>query len=377
MVGNGMKTRPTVVSVLETSLGRIAALMLPRMSSELYQDEEDLVRVIVEALEMAGRLGARTVSLTGLIPSATEYGRRIATAVTGRKNVPAITTGHATTAAAVVLSIRRILEESGRNLAQEQVGFLGLGSVGLASLHLMVGSLPHPLEITLCDVYDKLNTLADIRRELVADFGFQGPVRISASAGEVPSELYDATLIIGATNVPDVLDVTKLNPGTMIVDDSGPHCFVLKDALRRLEEQPDLLFTGGGVLRSPDPIRQGRYVPRGAERVVNRAQMDALLSYEPFHITGCVLSGLLSACFEHLKPTVGLTDRRSCFQHYEVLGRLGFQAADLHCAGNMLPTEFVRKFRSRFGGTGTGAPGKELSGNQPLTSSTGGQHARR
>src|SRR5205823_12127012 len=95
-----------------------------------------------DGLRVARRLGAGAVSLTGLLPSATDYGRNLVRAVAGQ-DVPAITTGHATTTATVVLSIRRLLAEAGRDLARERVAFVGLGSVGTSVLRLMLRCLPH------------------------------------------------------------------------------------------------------------------------------------------------------------------------------------------------------------------------------------------
>jgi hypothetical protein len=307
------------------------------------------VRVIVEALEIAGRLGARTVSLTGLIPSATDYGRAVAEAISGRNDLPLISTGHATTVATVVLAVKKILQEGGRNLAQEQVGFLGLGSIGLTSLRLMLSCLPHPISITLCDVYSKRDSLEKIRHELVRALGFRGLMRVVEARTEVPPEFYDATLIIGATNVPDILDLTRVNPGTIIVDDSAPSCFVHEDAVRRFREQEDILFTAGGVLRSPHPIGQLRYVPRAVEPAMNSAYWEVFSRSNPWRITGCILSGLLSSRFTDLEPTVGIVDASTCVQHYELLGQLGFQAADLHCRGYVLAEESIRTFRRRFG----------------------------
>jgi predicted amino acid dehydrogenase len=342
---------PTLSTVMETSLGRIAVIRLPRFSFELYNDQQDLVRTIVEALEIAARIGARTVSLAGLLPSATDYGRAVATAISGRKDLPTISTGHATTASTVVLTIRRILEEGGRNLARERVGFLGMGSIGPASLRLMLKCLPHPVEIILCDVYRKLDSLETIRQELVSELGFRGAVRILESRAEIPPELYDATLIIGATNVPEILDINRVTSGTMIVDDSAPHCFTLRDAIQRFRGHEDILFTEGGVLRLPHPIDQLRYLSLSAEQVMNPAGREAFARHNPFQIGGCVFSGLLSSCFEDLEPTVGLVDGSSCLRHYERLGQLGFQAADLHGQGYVLPEESIRNFRARFGRT--------------------------
>jgi amino acid adenylation domain-containing protein len=343
---------PVCHRVIETSLGRIAVILLPRFDSELYNNGKSLAEVIIEALELAKHLGARTVSLAGLIPSATNYGCDIALASEGRQGLPPVSTGHATTIASVVLAIKHILQESGRQPAQERVGVLGLGSIGAASLRLMLKCLPPPAEIILCDLYSKFEALERVKQEIRTDFEFQGPVRVVRSYTEAPPEFYDATLVIGATNVADVLDVARLRPGTMIVDDSGPHCFRTDLATQRLEEQGDVLFTEGGVLKSPQPIREIRYAPKvppdsalsELEQVlVNRLRLA------PDTITGCVFSSLLSACFEDIKPTLGLVNVKTSLQHYEKLVALGFQAADLHCGSYVLAQEAIRNFCERFG----------------------------
>jgi hypothetical protein len=164
-------------------------------------------------------------------------------------------------------------------------------------------------------------------------------------------------LIIGATNVPDVLDISRLKPGTMIVDDSGPHCFKPEQAIRRFEEQGDVLFTEGGVLKSPHPMSELRYVPPTAQ-LAHLSELEVVLSkglrYNPRTITGCVFSSLLSARFKELEPTVGLVDVETCLQHYQKLQQLGFQAADLHCQTYVLADEAIRNFRRRFGDQGRG-----------------------
>ena len=144
--------RPIVSGIFEWELGRIATILIPRFDSQLYDDQQDTVRAIADALNVAKRLGASTVSLTGLLPSATDYGRAVERAIAGR-DLPRITTGHATTTAAVVLAIRRILSEARRDLARERVAFIGLGSIGSTVLRLLLRSNPHPAELILCDVF--------------------------------------------------------------------------------------------------------------------------------------------------------------------------------------------------------------------------------
>ncbi|MEG5173064.1 amino acid adenylation domain-containing protein [Microcoleus sp. B3-D7] len=329
-------------AVMETKWGRIAGLILPIFEDELYSDQQTLVQMVVEALEMAGRIGAKTVSLTGLIPSATDYGRAIAKAIEGRTDLPKITTGHATTCSTVVLTIKKILQISNRSLQREKVAFIGLGSIGINTLRLMLKCLPHPQSIIVCDIYSKLESLQNLQRELSDDLGFRGSVQIatSSSSSELPREIYDATLIIGATNVPDILDIKRLKPGTLIVDDSGPHCFSPEQAIERFEKHKDILFTEGGALHAPDPIETVIYLPESMKKNMDEdSWSDEFKPTNPLNIMGCVMSSLLSSRFKDMQPTVGLLNLKTCVQHYQGLERLGFQAADLHCEGYVLEVE--------------------------------------
>jgi hypothetical protein len=249
----------------------------------------------------------------------------------------------------VVLTVERILREGGKSLAEENVAFLGLGSIGYTTLRLLLRSLPHPKSITMCDVYSKLDHLKKVRDDLIHDLKFEGSIQIVESNGKVPREFYDAGLVVGATNVPDVLDIEHLKPGTLIVDDSGPHCFSPAKAIQRFEAHEDILFTAGGVLRLPQPFQRTLYLPQRVQEQMRPAALEALSKYNPFNMGGCVLSGLLTACYEDLKPTLGIVDDASCKLQYQLLQQLGYQAAGLHCRGYTLPEESVRRFRKRFG----------------------------
>ncbi|HEY7414244.1 MAG TPA: amino acid adenylation domain-containing protein, partial [Ktedonobacteraceae bacterium] len=341
------ENRPTVTGILTTRWGRTALLLLPYVDVDLYNDRDQLVRSVIEALEMAGHMGARTVSLTGLIPSATNYGMAINAAIAGREHVPAISTGHATTSAAIILAVERILQESTRILSEECVLFLGLGSIGMSALRLMLQKLPHPRKLVLCDIYSNRASLEKIRLEVINQLAFLGDISIATS--EKAAELHQATLIIGATNVPDLISVAKLQPGTMIVDDSAPHCFKIKEAIQRFEEQGDILFTEGGMLHLPDPVDELRSFPPQMERLVKAGRLKAFYDVRSFDMTGCVLSSLLSSTFQELKPTSGIPDGKACLQHYEALVRLDIRAADLHCEDYVLSQEAIQHFQQRFG----------------------------
>ena len=206
----------------------------------------------------------------------------------------------------------------------------------------MLKCLPHPQSIIVCDIYSKLESLQNLQRELSGDLGFRGSVQIatSSSSSELPPEIYDATLIIGATNVPDILDIKRVKPGTLIVDDSGPHCFSPEQAIKRFEKHKDILFTEGGALHAPDPIETVIYLPELMKKNMDEdSWSDEFKPTNPLNIMGCVMSSLLSSRFDNIKPTVGLPNLETCVQHYQGLEQLGFQAADLHCEGYVLHLE--------------------------------------
>jgi amino acid adenylation domain-containing protein len=344
--------RPLLFEITESPWGRLGTILLPRFIPELYSDPDGLLAELVEAVLLAGRLGARAVSLTGMIPSATRYGRALQAALAGEAarpaDLPAVTTGHATTTAAVALTIERILAESGRDLRLERAGFLGLGAIGAASLRLMLNCLPHPAEIYLADLYSKQYDLERLRQEIVGHLGFQGAVHILEANNETPRSFYDASLIIGATNVANILDVDRLQPGTLIVDDSGPHCFDPQQAIQRLQSRSDILFTEGGVLRLRQAVRRTRFVPELLDRLPASEPLKTFTIDDPYEMMGCTLSSLLSHCWPELKPTVGLIDVDTSLLHHRALIELGIRAGHLHCEGYRLQRREILVFRERF-----------------------------
>ncbi len=333
IIHQGLDNLPLWYSVLETKWGRIALLLLPKLANEVYSN--DLLDNITDAMEMAARIGARTVSLTGLIPSATDYG----CAIKHRKDLPTVTTGHATTTATVIMTIKKMLELSNRDISKERIAFLGLGSIGYNSLRLMLRVLDHPAEIILCDINRDVLTTTELN--------FDGKIRILVSEGNtVPDEIYDASMIIGATNAPHILDINKVKPGTMIVDDSAPHCFVPEIAIERFKNKADILFSEAGVMKSPEPIIEQLHLPRHLEDQISNTQLKYLLKHNSSEITGCIFSSLQTTVFEDIKATTGTIEEQQTVKAYENLCSLNFEAADLHCEEYILAEEGIEKFKN-------------------------------
>src|SRR5437660_1521135 len=82
---------------------------------------------------------------------------------------------------------------------------------------------------------------------LRTSFGYRGDIEIVPAHGALPAEVYRSRFIIGATNVPGVLEIDRLAAGTIVVDDSFPHCFDLDSAVSRMSSRGDVLLVDGGL----------------------------------------------------------------------------------------------------------------------------------
>ena len=127
----------------------------------------------------------------------------------------------------------------------------------------------------------------------------------------------------------------------------------MRRAIQRFEDEGDILFTEGGVVQSAALLERLSYIPGEAVRVPEMMDLKRVFtrswSRDPCAITGCVLSGLLSARYPHIAPTVGAITLEASRMNYDKLKELGFQAADLHCREYRLPERFVLNFRQRYG----------------------------
>jgi len=350
---------PFISHYYETEMGRIAIITLPYRSHGLFQ--KDAVRkTMVQAIELAGRYGARCVSLTGLIPSLTDYGRNIAQWLRGSEGHPRLTTGHATTSAAVIHNLQRMLASADRDLRQESLAVLGLGSIGQSCLRLLLDIGPHPKELILCDVFDKQQAWQGFADEVRDKHGYRGPIQLVLSHAGAPQEIYAADTILTAVSVPNVLDVSRLRPGTLIVDDSYPSAFPIEEAMQRLSAAGDILFSNAGMLCLPAPIRETVLVPGGAAGELMRFGVSAFreeVLRHPCELTACVLSSLLTARPDgSFPPTLGLAGPQDLARHYYALAESDITAARPQCDKYFIEEEAVERFRRRFGGASRVSP---------------------
>ncbi|MAS92169.1 MAG: hypothetical protein CMO55_03140 [Verrucomicrobiales bacterium] len=339
--------KPLLTNFYETSKGRIGVLMLPCYETDFFKEPESTKSAIIAALEMAAEAGAKTVSLTGAIPSSTDHGRQIQKWIEGRDDLPEITTGDATRSATIVKSVEGILAEANREISSETISVVGLGSIGFGTVRLMLDVLDHPKHLILCDPYQTDDQMSRIR-DRIRDAGYQGQIDIVKNGGALPPEVYEASMVIASSNLPGVLDIDSLKPGTLVVDYSFPPVFRLDTAIRRFTTDRDILFTTGGELKMPEVVAETIFLPDEAEDLEENVQnsfMKFLGSRDKNEITGCVLVSLLTGMSDEVEPTIGPLENADAVAHYEFLEEFGVEPAKLQMSGFFLSEEGVAEFR--------------------------------
>lgn len=307
-----------LAQVFETPVGRIGQLVTPLGAAELYDDPGATAEIVSRGIRRAAKLGAGTVTLTGLLPSATSYGRAVQHSVADIR----VTTGHAVTSAAIVLNTLSILRRLGRRIEEEQLCVLGMGSIGTASAHLLVDIGCHPRRLILCDLFERSDELTAHAESLRAA-GFANEILVAPARRQVPADVYRSSVVIGAVNVEKVLDVAKLSVGAVVADDSFPPSVDVGLALERMNHRADVALIEAGLLAAPADIAEQRYLPSWLRPLVG-GQGDRRM---PAELMGCVLAaGLL-----HAQPELGATIGKVCpavaVRHLRRVTELGFTAA--------------------------------------------------
>jgi len=213
----------------------------------------------------------------------------------------------------------------------------------------MLATLPHPERISFCDLYSRRAHLETLVAEVRDNLNYRGLATILESHKQAPDEIYDARVIVGATNVADLLDVGRFRPGTIIIDDSAPHCFRTADAFARMDRQGDILFTEGGVLAAPGTIPQTAFISPVVRQLTEQDPVRQISQPHPSHITGCYLSSVLTLKYSDLAATIGLASLEESLRHFHKLTEIRYDAGMLHCEGRLIDEAAIARFRENFG----------------------------
>ncbi len=313
--------RPRLLEELTTPLGVSGFVCLPRFADELADAGDVLASEAGAAVDLAARLGARCVSLAGMIPARTGYGLGV---LRRTRSGVAVTTGHAVTVVSVVRTVEAALAATERSLAGRGLAVVGLGSIGFSALRLLLDRTERPpARLVLCDVPAAAPRLAEHATRLRAD-GFAGTIEVSPSTPGIAPAGYTAEVIIAATSAAtEPIEVDRLAPGTIVVDDSFPPAVDTGRALERMRRDRDILVVGGGLLHVGETERD---IPGDLPPV----PVDGAVLGLPGTIASCRLESLLWAAVPGLPLVHGLVDDPTAAAYARALTGAGITAAPLH-----------------------------------------------
>ncbi|MFJ8536978.1 amino acid adenylation domain-containing protein [Streptomyces sp. NPDC093591] len=324
-----------------TPLGNSGFVALPLFADELAPAAAGLGARTARAVEQAASLGARCVSLAGMIPSLTGYGYDVLRETT---TSAAITTGHGSTTVAVAKTVHSALAATGRRLDELSLAVVGCGSIGLSSLRLLLATAPGPpARLLLCDLPGSTTRLERPAAELSSAHPAM-PVQVVESGRTLPGPVYEADVIITAVSgATALLDVGRLRPGTIVVDDSFPHCFDTASALDRMSREQDVLLVGGGLLALDSTRTQlSEDLPSAAS--AGFAVRPAL----PGTLASCRLESLLHAhrreagrAPSDLPLIHGLVDLPRALAHWDAAEAAGVRAAPLHLLDRVIAPDAI------------------------------------
>jgi predicted amino acid dehydrogenase len=333
------RVRPTVGEVIAMEDLVAALLFMPFFASELMHPRRRAAcrRVVEdEGVRAAAATGASVLCLGGLTGALTAYGRRLVepAAALGLR----VTTGHATTATSVAGTLERACRETGREVSGARLVVVGVGGIG-AAVAAMLGADHRPALLTLVDRPEAAERLERLARSLRAEHGLAVAVELTTTDGALAAEsaAYDCDLLVSAVSTPQVVDVRRVAPGTILVDDSQPWCWSREDAWRRWVDEGDILPCEAGLVdctaigyRSHFPFDFADEGPEGSR-----------VSWS------CLAEGMLLARGPDLDATVGEPDVATVSRFRDAFVAQGLEHAALQCGAHLLDPDRFRRVTTR------------------------------
>ncbi|MDP6708202.1 MAG: hypothetical protein QF893_17800 [Alphaproteobacteria bacterium] len=325
---------PLLTHVWSSDYGRVGTILIPVVDMQLFQDRGKTVEAARKGVQLAISAGARCVSFTGMIPAATGYAQDIADGVRGSEPAdaadgsPGLTSGHAAVVAAFAFNVESILAAADRAYDDESVVFVGIGSIGEGILRLLDARFS-PRKVYVVDIHQKRDRLVQVCTEL------RGEVEaITIEKGDsLPEWLYDrCSLFLSATSTPLVIDIDRLPPGALLVDDSFPFGFDTERAAARLDRDSDIRITIAGGLQGTAPFELAHVTAppgREGEFQVLLDRMAKIINPWPRCMTGCIYSSLLTSHFD-LPETLGPVTYGHAEKFYRKLKSEGFAGTPPH-----------------------------------------------
>ncbi|GHO48650.1 hypothetical protein [Ktedonospora formicarum] len=356
----GEPKRTTLRHLLTTPLGRIGIFALPlqlpphEARSDAFQQE--VLQQTSDAIALAQACGAQVIALCQWLPQMTNHGLLVQQSLPLRAGQrPRLTTGEASSLAALFLHLEQVLPMLRRDLRQERLALVGTTDALAAMLHALLTVLAHPPTIIVRplpssappDIEASLMLLSTLTRH-----GFEGEVMWASDMGEVMAH---TTLLLDLTADGLVLDSESMQSGVVALSRIPIRWRNDEHFHQRLATREDVLLIEGGHLTSHDPLNELWLMPDPPARedmhpLVRRAsgwhtragRIAPLLS-----VDAQVLSG---AIVQRGGPAVlGPLDESAVLFHVLALQAGGMQATPPHHGPHTWTDAFLHAFRARFG----------------------------
>jgi non-ribosomal peptide synthetase component F len=334
---------PQLLEIETTPFGRTGVVFIPCFADELLTlPQSRLMENILKAVNVCQQNGARYISLAGNLPSKTNYGFAVIDALknTAKINMPAVlTTGHSCTVVAVVKTIGKVLKELDLEIKNLSVAVAGFGSIGQASINLLLAEIGSPAKIIIADLATQLpglqKPLVDLKER------FKNGVEVIPVDKTVTDDFYTADIIIGASSGGKVLDVSKIRPGTILVDDSFPHIFDVKKAISRMKKEQDVLIVGAGKLSVGEKERSI------LQKSVSESWIKKIIEkFGDEGLPGCQAESLLMSFDNSLPATIGLVTGLNAAQYWRKANELNLGAVGFHLQGYAVDNTLIQKVKT-------------------------------
>jgi predicted amino acid dehydrogenase len=211
-------------------------ITIPLIAHQMMEDRELAKKKIVQAIELAEKLGAKIVGLGALTSSVTKGGLDLVDEV----NIN-ITTGHAYTSYNVTKNLFDFIKKFNVDKNKTLVAIVGAtGSIGSTSAQLIARNKINNL--LLIDLERKSHLFNDLIKKL-REINNNVKIKISHQIGDIKN----ADFVVTATNAPETLIKSDdLRSGAIIIDDAQP-----SDVSPEVLDRDDVLVIEGGIVRTP------------------------------------------------------------------------------------------------------------------------------
>lgn len=218
-------------------------IFITNHTRELLIDGKLRKKKILQAAQLAQRLGAKLIGMGGLIASFSQGGHHLS----GKLNNIGLTTGHAYTIGNIIETMQKSVELMHLDIRNITIAIVGAaGSIGSGCAKILAELSPKKIILVDLNTFDARNRLGRLR-ETINDI--TPPIEVIPS-----SRLEDiavADVIICATSSPtSIIAREHIKRHAIVIDDAFP-----KNVSKTiLHEREDIILLEGGMMQLPSTI---------------------------------------------------------------------------------------------------------------------------